>query len=80
MSNVAGDDSSTGTTLAPGTALGGLAPPPQPLPSRGQLVTPATQNSTLMVKKKTVDRTILQKKVGWQDGRVHVLWPGAAAI
>ncbi|XP_068062529.1 uncharacterized protein [Anomalospiza imberbis] len=59
-----GDDSSTGTALAPGTALGGLAPLPQPLPSRGQLVTPSTQNSALMVKKKTVDRAILlQKKV-----------------
>lgn len=34
-----------------------------------------------MVKKKTVDRAILlQKKVGWQDGRVHVLCPGAAAV
>ncbi|XP_053848407.1 uncharacterized protein LOC128815604 isoform X1 [Vidua macroura] len=59
-----GDDSSTGTALAPGTALGGFAPLPQPLPSRGQLVTPSSQNSALMVKKKTVDRTILlQKKV-----------------
>ncbi|RLV94071.1 hypothetical protein DV515_00013279 [Chloebia gouldiae] len=58
-----GDDSSTGTALAPGTALGGLAPLPQPLSSRG-LVTPSTQNSALMVKKKTVDRAILlQKKV-----------------
>ncbi|XP_066054041.1 uncharacterized protein [Chamaea fasciata] len=57
-----GDDSSTGTALAQGTALGVLAP--QPLPSRGQLVTPATQNSALMVKKKTVDRAIfLQKRV-----------------
>lgn len=34
-----------------------------------------------MVKKKTVDRAIvLQKMVGLQDGRVPVLWPGAAAI
>ncbi|XP_005054294.1 PREDICTED: polyhomeotic-like protein 1 [Ficedula albicollis] len=59
-----GDDSSTGTALAPGTALGSLAPLPQPLPSRGQLITPPTQNSALMVKKKIVDRAILlQKKV-----------------
>ncbi|KAM4891975.1 uncharacterized protein FYW23_009223 isoform 1-T4 [Sylvia borin] len=59
-----GDDSSTGTALAQRTALGGLAPPSQPLPSRGQLVTSATQNSALMVKKKTLDRAIfLQKRV-----------------
>nr|XP_021385385.2 uncharacterized protein LOC110470227 [Lonchura striata domestica] len=59
-----GDDSSTGTALASGTALGALAPLPQSLSSRGQLVTPSTQNSALMVKKKTVDRAILlQKKV-----------------
>ncbi|XP_038007528.1 uncharacterized protein LOC119707076 [Motacilla alba alba] len=56
-----GDDSSTGTALAPGTALRGLAPLPQQLPSQGQLVTPPTQNSALMVKKKTLDS--LQKKV-----------------
>ncbi|XP_039934958.1 uncharacterized protein LOC120759594 [Hirundo rustica] len=58
-----GDDSSTGAALAPGTALGCLAPPAQPLPCQGQLVTPVTQNSALMVKKKTVDRAVLQKKV-----------------
>lgn len=76
---VAGDDSSTGTALAPGTALGGLAP--LAMPSRGQLIATPTQNSAVTVKKKTVDRAILlQKKVGWQEGRVHVLWPGAAAI
>ncbi|XP_032930135.1 uncharacterized protein LOC117003883 [Catharus ustulatus] len=58
------DDCSTGTALAPGTALGGLTPLPQPLPSQGQLITLPTQNSALMVKKKTVDRAILlQKKV-----------------
>ncbi|XP_014745702.1 PREDICTED: uncharacterized protein LOC106861675 isoform X2 [Sturnus vulgaris] len=55
-----GDDSSTGTALAPGTPLGGLAP--LPLPSRGQLIATPTQNSAVTVKKKTVDRAILLQK------------------
>ncbi|KAL2298699.1 hypothetical protein Nmel_014288 [Mimus melanotis] len=69
-----GDDSSTGTALAPGTALGDLAPLPQPLPSRGHLITPPTQNSALMVRKKTMDRAILlQKKV--KDASTQTVLP-----
>ncbi|XP_054499275.1 uncharacterized protein LOC129127011 [Agelaius phoeniceus] len=74
-----GDDSSTGSALAPGTALTGLAPLPQPLPSRGQLVTPPTQNSALMVKKKTVDRAILlQKKV--KDASTQTALPNSVGL
>ncbi|KAF2983456.1 hypothetical protein EK904_013617 [Melospiza melodia maxima] len=74
-----GDDSSTGTALAPGTALRGLAPLPQTLPSRGQLVTPPTQNSALMVKKKTVDRAILlQKKV--KDASTQTALPDSVGL
>ncbi|XP_031981995.1 uncharacterized protein LOC116452022 [Corvus moneduloides] len=72
-----GDDSSTGTPLAPGTALGGLATPSQPLPSRGQLGTPLTQNSALMVKKKTVDRAILLQKKG-KDASTQTALPNPA--
>ncbi|XP_063270199.1 uncharacterized protein LOC134559407 isoform X2 [Prinia subflava] len=75
-----GDDSSTGTALAPETAHGGLAALLQPLPSQGQLVTPATQTSALMVKNKTVDRAILlQKKVkdaSTQTALPHPVGPG----
>ncbi|XP_005493225.1 uncharacterized protein LOC102069651 [Zonotrichia albicollis] len=74
-----GDDSSTGTALAPGTALRGLAPLPQTLPSQGQLVTPPTQNSALMVKKKTVDRAILlQKKV--KDASTQTAVPDSVGL
>ncbi|XP_033373774.1 uncharacterized protein LOC107211363 isoform X2 [Parus major] len=74
-----GDDSSTGKALTPGTALGGPAPLPQILPGRVQLVTPPTQNSALMVKKKTLDRAILQKKVkdaSTQTGLPNPVGPG----
>ncbi|XP_054126827.1 uncharacterized protein LOC128933769 [Melozone crissalis] len=74
-----GDDSSTGTALAPGTALRDLAPLPQTLPSQGQLVTPPTQNSALMVKKKTVDRAILlQKKV--KDASTQTALPDSVGL
>ncbi|KAM7038565.1 uncharacterized protein M8220_009667 isoform 1-T3 [Acridotheres tristis] len=67
-----GDDSSTGTALAPGTALGGLAP--LAMPSRGQLIATPTQNSAVTVKKKTVDRAILlQKKV--KDASTQTVLP-----
>ncbi|XP_030814409.1 uncharacterized protein LOC115909325 isoform X2 [Camarhynchus parvulus] len=74
-----GDDISTGSALVPGTALRGLAPLPQPLPSRGHLVTPPTQNSALMVKKKTVDRAILlQKKV--KDASTQTALPNSVGL
>ncbi|XP_023792153.1 uncharacterized protein LOC111935833 isoform X1 [Cyanistes caeruleus] len=57
-----GDDSSTGKALTPGTALGGPPPLPQILPGQVQLVTPPTQNSASVVKKKTLDRAILLQK------------------
>ncbi|XP_027593805.2 uncharacterized protein LOC113996762 [Pipra filicauda] len=73
-----GDDSSTGTLLAPGScpALRGLATPHQPLPSRGRLVTPHTRNPALVVKKTTVDRAVLwQKKV--KDASTQTALPNA---
>ncbi|PKK21872.1 hypothetical protein A306_00008400 [Columba livia] len=56
-----GNDGFTGTP----SALGGPATPLQPLPSRGQLVTPPARNPAPMVKKKiVVDRAVLlQEKV-----------------
>lgn len=74
-----GDDSFTGSALAPGTALRGLDPLPQPLPSRGQLVTAPAQNSALMGKKKTVDRAILlQKKV--KDASTQTALPDSVGL
>lgn len=60
--SLAGNDGFTGTP----SALGGPATPLQPLPSRGQLVTPPARNPAPMVKKKiVVDRAVLlQEKVG----------------
>ncbi|KAM6054680.1 uncharacterized protein VSU04_010846 isoform 1-T3 [Chlamydotis macqueenii] len=74
-----GDDGSTGTPSALGScpAPGGRATPPQPLPSRGQLVTPPGRNPALMVKKKIMDRAILlQKKV--KDASTQTAPPNSA--
>ncbi|KAJ7397129.1 hypothetical protein BTVI_138329 [Pitangus sulphuratus] len=76
-----GDDSSTGTPLAPGScpARGDLATPPQPLPSRGQLVTPHARNPALVLKTTTVDRAVLlQRKV--QDASTQTALPNLMGL
>ncbi|XP_071427276.1 uncharacterized protein [Pithys albifrons albifrons] len=55
-----GDDSSTGTPVAPG----GLATLPQPVPGQGQQVTPQPRSPALTVQAVTVDKAaLLQDKV-----------------
>lgn len=67
--SLAGNDGSTGapSTLGSCPASGGPATPPQPLPSRGRVVTLPARSPALMVKRRSAGRAmLLQKKVGCQ--------------